>query len=280
MKQYARNFLYIMAGNLMLTFGTVAFLEPTGIISGGTTGVGLFLLNVFHVPMAVTFAVVNVASFLLGLFVLGKRFALTTLLSSVLAPVFIRLFEAVPALSALTGDFLLCAILAGVLAGLGVGLVIRAGASTGGLDIPPLVLNRKLGVSVGAVMLAENVIILAFQLFISRPEQILYGIVQVALTSLTVDWITLSGKKQAQLLIISPRHEEIRSALLSQADVGLSLLQMETGYSRIAQQAVLCAVPPRKLPRVEDLAAGIDPACFMLVSSVNEVRGRGFSRPR
>ncbi|MCI8593779.1 MAG: YitT family protein [Oscillospiraceae bacterium] len=59
MKQYAKNFLYIMAGNLMLTFGTVAFLEPTGIISGGTTGVGLFLLNIFHVPMAATFAVVN-----------------------------------------------------------------------------------------------------------------------------------------------------------------------------------------------------------------------------
>ena len=183
-------------------------------------------------------------------------------------------------MSSLTGDLLLCAILAGVLAGLGVGLVIRAGASSGGLDIPPLVLNRTMGISVGAVMLAENVIILVFQLFISRPEQILYGIVQVALTSLTVDWITLSGKKQAQLLIISPLHEETSSALLNRADVGLSLLQMETGYSRIAQQAVLCAVPPHKLPKVEDLAVGIDPTCFMLVSSVSEVRGRGFSRPR
>lgn len=277
--KHLKTTLALLAGNLLITFSVAAFLAPTGIVSGGSAGIGLFFLKNFQVPISLTQAILNVVCFFLGLAVLGRRFALTTVVSSVLTPILLRFFEGIPALGELTDDLLLCALLSGVLMGAGMGVVMRVGSSTGGLDIPPLVANKLWGISVGTVMMGLNAVILTLQFFFSDPEQILYGLVQVGLTSLAVDKVVLSGKKQAQVLIVSPKYEEIRDAILT-SDLGLSMVSIETGYTRVDQKAVLCAIPPRKLPKVENLACGIDPTCFLLVSSVTEIRGRGFTMPR
>lgn len=94
----------IWVGNMFLAFSIAAFLEPTGIISGGTAGIGLFMQAYFHLPISATLAAVNVICFLLGLFVLGWQFAATTLLSTVISPFILRFFEGIPALSTLTDD--------------------------------------------------------------------------------------------------------------------------------------------------------------------------------
>ena len=182
-----QNGLIILAGNTLLVFGIAAFLEPTGIISAGTAGVGLLVQNYLHLPISATLAVVNVVCFLLGLLILGRTFAATTLLSTLISPIILRFFEGIPALSSLTDNLLLSAILAGTLAGAGVGLVMRAGASTGGLDIPPLILSKFTGISVGKFMLMMNSVILVLQVPFSQPRQIFYGVVNAVLTSVTLD---------------------------------------------------------------------------------------------
>ena len=179
--------LIILVGNTLLVFGIAAFLEPTGIISAGTAGVGLLVQNYLHLPVSATLAVVNVVCFLLGLLVLGRSFAATTLLSTLIAPLILRFFEGISALASLTDHLLLAAVFAGTLAGAGVGLVMRAGASTGGLDIPPLILSKLTGVSVGTFMLMMNSVILALQVPFSQPRQIFYGVVNAVLTSVTLD---------------------------------------------------------------------------------------------
>lgn len=273
------NILAVLVGNVILAFGIAAFLEPTGIISGGTTGVGLFIQNYFGLPVSATFGIINVVCFLLGLFILGWKFAATTLLSSIIFPFILRYFEMMPGIGGLTDDMLLSAILAGALCGMGVGIVVRFNSSTGGLDIPPLIVNKLFGLSVGTVMLIQNILTLALQISFSSSEQILYGIIQVALMSVILDKVLMFGSQQAQLMIISPKHEAIKEELIRN-NVGLTIFPIETGFAGEKQKAILCAVTPRKLPRVKELVKNMDETSFVLVNSTTEVMGRGFTLPR
>lgn len=278
MKKFA-SIPAVLCGNVIIAFSIAAFLEPTGIISGGTTGVGLFVQEFTGLPVSVTFAVVNVVCFFLGLFFLGREFAMSTLLSSVIFPFILRYFEGIPALAALTDDYLLCAVMAGSLTGIGAGIVIRKNASTGGLDIPPLILNKLFGIKVGSVLLAVNGLTLALQIPFSSSEQILYGLVQVVLMSMVLDKVLLFGTQQAKLLIISPCYEDIRKMLL-ESDLGVTLIPIETGYTGQKQKMLLCAVPSRRLPKIRQKVKDIDETAFIFVDSSTEIMGRGFTLPR
>lgn len=271
--------LAVICGNIILAFSIAAFLEPTGIISGGTTGIGLFVQEYFGLPVSVTYAVVNVVCFLLGLAVLGKEFAMSTALSTVIFPFVLGYMERLPWIASLTDDFLLCALLAGAMAGAGVGIVIRFRASTGGMDIPPLILNKLTGIPVGNVMLVINGLTLALQISFSDSEQILYGLVQVAVMSVVLDKVLLFGMQQAKLIIISPMHEEIRRLLL-QNQTGVTMIPIEAGYTGENGKAILCAIPARRLPKIKQLIREIDQTAFILVDSSTEVMGRGFTLPR
>lgn len=271
--------LSVVFGNVLLAFGIAAFLEPTGIISGGTTGVGLVMREFFGLPVSITFVIVNVACFLMGFLILGKKFAMSTILSTVIFPPILGFFEGIPALSELTSDMLLCALLAGCITGAGVGIVVRCEASTGGLDIPPLIINKLFGTSVGSCVLVMNMAILLLQISFSDTEQILYGLVQTFLMSIVLDKVLLLGQRQAKLLIISPKFDEIRPMLLEH-EVGVTLFPIETGYTGQAQKAVLCVTAVRKVPKLKDRIRSIDPAAFVLVDTSTEVMGRGFTLPR
>ena len=266
MKKLA-GILAVICGNVLLAFGIAAFLEPTGIISGGTTGIGLFVQEFLGLPVSVTYGVVNVVCFLLGLLILGKEFAMSTLLSTVIFPFILGFFENVSWLSSLTDDYFLA------------GLVIRFNASTGGMDIPPLIVHKLFGVPIGTMMLLINVGTLALQLTFSDSEQILYGLVQTFIMTMVMDKVLLFGKSQANLMIISPQYERIHRILLEN-ETGVTLFPIETGYTGEKQKAILCVVSSRRLPRIKQLVEAVDPTAFVLVNSSTEVMGRGFTLPR
>lgn len=277
--KHLRNALTVLCGNAVVAFAIVAFLEPTGIITGGTAGISLTLQHWFGIPIFITVSIVNAASFIAGFLVLGRAFALTTLLSTFAFPLFLSLFEHMDSLAHLTNDLLLCALLAGVSFGVGIGIVIQAGASTGGLDIPPLMAKKLFGIPVSTGMMVCNVAVLAMQVSFADIQGILYGLVNVLLMSITLDRLLLSGAQQAQVLIISEQYEAIRKRLLSE-DTGVTMVHIETGLSGTAQKAVLCVVPPRKLFLIKQFVQEIDESCFMMINTIAEVRGKGFSHAR
>ncbi len=279
MSRPLKKLFAILAGNSILALGIAAFIEPTGIITGGTAGVGLVFGRLLGVPVSVTAFVLNAAAFFLGLAVLGRAFALTTLVSSCFFPIVLGVFERIEALARITDDTLLCALLAGACSGLGVGIVLKAGASTGGLDIPPLVAQKLWALPIDTGMMALNCAVLALQLPFSGPEQILYGLVNTVLMSAVLGRVMTFGTQQIQILIISPRFEEIRCALLRE-DCGVTLLNAETGLTAAPQKAVLCVVHPRRLASVKDRVQAIDPQSFMTISTITEVHGKGFSLSR
>lgn len=216
--------------------------------------------------------------FLIGLWILGKRFALTTVLSSVMYPFFLEIMQKVAGLvGPLTNDMMLCTIFGGLLIGAGIGLVIRAGASTGGMDIPPLVLNKKMGIPVSVSLYVFDISILVLQMFFSNKEQILFGILLVCIYSYTLEKVLVLGNSKTQLEIISKSYNEINELICTRYDRGATLYEVEGGYTRDEMYAVLSVVNNRELFAIKEAVMEIDPAAFIIISKVNEVRGRGFT---
>lgn len=147
-----KSIFWILVGNTMYALAITIFILPNGLITGGTTGLALFFYHQFGVPLQGFVTVFNVAMFVLGAAVLGKKFALTTVISTFYYPFILSVFQSLTALGKVTEDNLLAVIFSGLLIGAGIGVVIRAGASTGGMDIPPLVLNKKMGLPVSMTM--------------------------------------------------------------------------------------------------------------------------------
>lgn len=268
----------VLLGNICNALAVSVFIVPNGILMGGSTGIGLSIDHFFSVDLSLAVFVINVGLFLLGAAVLGKHFALTTLASSVLYPALLGVFERIPGLAAFSaGNIMLSSIFGGLILGIGIGLIVRQGASTGGTDILAMVIGKYTHISVAALLYVVDFIILGAQAFFSTPEQILYGVLALILTTLAMNRVVVMGQEQIQLLVISEQYENIRETLLNDLDVGVSMLLMETGFERAAGKAILCVVQQRKLHAVHEAIRRADANAFVTVSRVKEVTGRGFS---
>lgn len=221
--------------------------------------------------------IVNVVTFCLGLYFLGKAFAITTLLSTFFYPICLNVFSNMEVLHHLTEDKLLAAIIGGIVIGGGLGIVIRLGASTGGMDIPPLILNRKFKIPVAIGLYVFDSVILLTQVFFSDVEQILYGIVSVLITTIVLNQLLVFGSGDVQVFIISKEYQKINGLIHEQLDRGSTFIDIQTGYENISQKAVLCVLPNRDLNRLNQLVLEADKTAFMIINSAREVKGRGFT---
>ena len=276
-QQIAFNSLSIILGNALYALTVVLFLVPSGLITGGATGIALGVNRALGLPVSGVLFVINITMLVLGWIVLGRRFAVTTIASTVLSPMFLALWERVFHGFVLTDDIVLNTIFAGFGVGISLGITIRAGASTGGMDIPPLVLNKYFHIPVSASMLVFDLLILCLQAAFSPLQQCLYGIVLVIVYTIVLDKVLIFGTTRTEVKIISKYSDEIREAILSQLDRGVTVLHGEGGFRHDPEQVLLSIISNRQLPKLEKLAHAIDPACFMIVSHVTEVSGRGFS---
>ena len=276
-KQLIWNWASIIFGNALYSLAVALFLEPAGLITGGATGIALAFGRLTGLSVSGFLLVFNLAMLVWGWVVLGRAFALNTLASSVLSPAFLALFEGMANGRVLTEDIFLCTVFAGLGIGVSLGIVIRSGASTGGLDIPPLVLNKWFKLPVSATMLAFDIMVLLMQAVFSPMPQVLYGIVMVLIHTVVMDKMLMMGASRTEVKIISQHADDIREAIFTQLDRGVTILHGEGGYTHESSAVLLSIVSNRELPRLEKLAHSIDPTCFLIVSHVTEVSGRGFS---
>ncbi|WP_310605236.1 YitT family protein [Anaerosporobacter sp.] len=276
-KKYIQDIFYILAGNTIYAAAVIMFILPNNLITGGTTGIALFFNQQFHVPIATFVSVFNVAMFILGFAMLGKEFALTTVISTFYYPVIYGVLEKLPQLQGITDDLLLSVICGGIMIGFGIGIVLRMGGSTGGVDIPPLVLNKKFGIPVSVSLYVIDFFILLLQMIFSNKEQILYGIVLVLTYTIVLDKVLGIGKTQFQVNIISEKYEEINQMIITKLDRGSTLVYAETGRCHNQNLMVMSIINSRELSKLNQFVMEIDPNAFVVISQVNEVKGGGFS---
>ena len=281
MKVNYKFLLSVLLGNAMLAFAICAFVVPYGIMLGGSSGIALtvqyFLPNL---PLSVITAIVNILLFFLGWIFLGKKFALTTLLSTVIYPLELAVFELLPVADLFKEDILVCGVICGILIGLGIGLVVRAGGSTGGMDIPPCIVNKYFGVPVGTALLFFDSAIVLMQVAFRGIDNVLMSILVIALTSVTINRTLMSGERKVQILIISPEYEQIRQMILDKMDCGVTMLDIETGYEGNTQKAILSVVYSRMYPQIRDATLKLDSHAFVVASEVTNVNGRGYTLER
>ena len=271
------NLLLVLVGNVIYAFSVKLFVLPANLMSCGTTGIGLVLNHMLGIPLTGFIFVFNVSMLALGWWVLGRSFAMTTVISSIFYPVALEVLNRVLGDVVITENMLLNVIFAGLTLGLSLGIVLRAGASTGGMDIPPLILKKKFHIPVSISLWAFDFCILLSQMMFHPLEDLLYGILLIIVISVALNKVLLLGTSRTEVKIVSLEAEAIREAILSRVDRGVTMLYGQSGYKRQDLEVILSVVSNHELPKIEQLARDIDPNCFVVVSRVTEVWGRGFS---
>ena len=270
----------VVIGNLLYAATVTLFILPAKLMSCGTTGIALVMQQLFGLPVSGFVFVFNIVMLALGWGVLGRAFAMTTVLSSLIYPLLLNFCGVLFGNLVITDSLLLNVLFGGMGLGLSLGIVIRAGASTGGMDIPPLILQKLLRIPVSVSLWAFDFLIMLSQLFFHTAEDLLYGILLLIVISATLNRVMLLGASKTEIKIISERSLEIRDNVLTRVDRGVTLLHGEGGYLGRPTEVVLSVVSNHELPRIERVAREIDPDCFMIVSRVTEVWGRGFSNSK
>lgn len=279
-KQILKTLPVVALGNAVMAAGIVLFVLPTGLITGGTTGLGIIVEHVGGLSIPVFTAIFNIVMFLLGLACLGKTFAATTLASTFLSPVMLALLQHI------VGDFVLCedmlmnVLFGGICVGVAIAIVVRAGSSTGGMDIPPLLLQKYAGISVSKSLYVFDFLIVVGQTLIVAPDMLLYGTLMVMVYTVVIDKLMAMGDAQLQLQIVSEKSDEIRQTILQAVDRGVTLLHGQTGYYQKETDVLFTIISPRERHRTEQLIRRIDPHAFIIISHVTRVSGRGFSESK
>ena len=274
------SLLLVLLGNIIYSFAIKLFLLPAELISCGTTGIGLVVEHFLHIPLSGFIFVFNMVMLAVGWLILGRKFAMTTLLSSLLYPIFLEILNQTLGDVYITDNLMLNAIFAGIGLGGSLGIVIRAGASTGGMDIPPLVLKKFFGIPVPMTLWIFDFTIMSAQMMFHEAEDLLYGVLLLITISITLNKMLTLGTRKTQVMIISNEHQAVRQAILSKVDRGVTILHGEGGYGGDQKEVILTIVSNSELPKIQRVAREIDPSCFMVINQVNEVWGRGFSLSR
>lgn len=281
MKKIMTTVAGIIVGNILLAFTVAAFIVPFNTIMGGATGVSLTISHYLpQVSLPIIVYGVNAVLFIIGAVALGKTFIIATIGSAICYPTFLGIIQAIPGIETLTDNMMLATVYAGVLLGIGIGIIVRVGSSTGGTDIIAIVLSKIFHFPVAIMLYVIDFIVLGAQMMFSDPEEIMYGIMLLVLQTFFLNKFMVMGQSQIQVFIVSDKYEEIREAMLKDQDIGVTMVHIESGYGKQDKKAVMCIISNRKLFAVREKVQEIDEHAFITIQEVNEVHGRGFTLDR
>ena len=279
--KYAKYFGWILLGNLLYSFAIEAIVVPNGIVTGGITGVSLYIekltgIKNFNLILLWIFTVIILA---IGYIVLGKEVALQSVTSALIYPVCRTLCLALNVATWLQfNDPWIQIITAGLLIGVGLGFIIKVNASTGGMDTIALVFHKycKL-LTVGAYLVVLDVGVMTIQIPTAGLENFIFGIAMALVYTYAIDKVVMTGKSKVELLIVSNKQEEVRNLITYEYDRTVTFLHSRTGYLNHEIDTILTIVDLRELNKLKDHIYQLDPGAFIIVNKVSEVSGRGFT---
>ncbi len=276
-KREAASFVGVTVGTLLVCFAIAALVEPYRFANTGLTGIALITNYLWGISPVWVLTAGNWLLLLCGWKALSPRFAVWTLYNSILTSVALPLFEMYH--YPLIQNPILATLLGGAVAGLGMGILFREGASSGGMDVAAAVAKKRLGMDIGTASFIVNLMILASSLVAVDLERVLLGGLCLYVESVTLDSVLKSFDRRTQMTIISSRPGEISRFIMDSLDRTATLVSARGAYSRAPIEMMVVILTRRQSMDLRRFIYQVDPAAFVIMSDVTEVVGEGFKRP-
>lgn len=273
---------WIITGNIALAIGVAWFILPNDVLTGGLAGIAIALEPIIHIDPEFVINGLTVLLFIIGAIILGKKFAMKTILSTLLYPLLLTLLsylaKNVIAPDMFVMDKYLATIYGGAFMGVGIGCVFRTGASTGGMDIPPLIINKYTHIPLPTLVLIVDALTVLLGAAVYGLQAALTGILSVWVSSVLINKTMMIGGHDARnVMIVSNKHKEIMDKVHETLERGTTILEATGGYSQEKKPVIMAVVSKKQLPELQHMVAHLDPEAFVIVMEANEVQGLGFT---
>ncbi|QSZ27647.1 YitT family protein [Aceticella autotrophica] len=273
-KKIIYDFVWITIGTLLLTLSLDLFLAPNRIAPGGISGLAIVLQHLFGWPVGAVILLINIPLFIISIKILGTGFGAKTLYSTMLLGVSVDVFSF---LKPLTHDPMLAAVYGGIIMGLGLGIVFKYGATTGGTDMAAMTIHKYVPfLSVGRILLIIDFIIIVLAGIVFTPELALYALATEFLGIKVIDIVQEGTDYERIAIIISDKYEDISKSILYDMNRGVTELKGVGAYSKKDKNVLLCVVTRNEVTNLRELVKKADPAAFVILTTAHEVMGEGF----
>lgn len=271
-----KNLGLIFLGSLVFAVGLQGLVIPHGFLSGGVVGTALIVQYLVPVlPMGPVYFVLNLPLLLLGWFTVSRRFMVYSIAGMALFSLACTLVQPPPFD---IQDPILATLLAGVICGVGSGLILRSLGSAGGLDILAVYLNRRFGFRLGTVFFGANAVVLTAGAYLYDLEKALYSIIFVYTSGAVLDAVLAGFNRRKLVYVISDRSPEIADRIMKRVNRGVTLLQGRGAFSGKDKEVILTITTMTELPQLKELIFAVDPDAFVVVNDTLEVLGRRHGR--
>ncbi|CAH0344833.1 YitT family protein [Bacillus sp. CECT 9360] len=267
------EYLLVLIGSACVSISFNMFLLPNRIASGGVSGISTILDATFGFEPAYVQWALNIPLFIAGLFFLGMQFGAKTLAGTLFLPFVVFLTKD---WDPWTNDALLGSIFGGIGVGLGLGIVFRGKASTGGTDLAAQIIHKYTNLSLGTcVALIDGLIVLSAAV-VFDIERGLYALIALYVTSKTIDLVQIGLGRSKMAMIITNNEPEVRHAIIHEIDRGVTRLSGYGGYTDDARPILMCVIDQTEFTKLKQLVKTVDPKAFVIVMDASEVLGEGF----
>ncbi|MGE7915273.1 YitT family protein [Lysinibacillus xylanilyticus] len=269
------EYVYVVVGAAVIAIGFNVFLLPNQIASGGVSGISTILHGLFGWNPGYVQYAFNIPLFIAGVLLLGKKFGIKSFIGTVTLPLIVLLTHS---WGPWTDNPLLGALFGGIVVGLGIGLVFKGNASTGGTDLLAQIITKFTGITLGTSVLLIDGIIAISAAIVFDLEKGLYALIGLYVTTKTIDIIQLGFSQSKMVYIITTKQDEIRDAIYAEINRGVTKLPAIGGYTGEARPVLMVVVYQTEFTKLKQLIKSVDPSAFVIVSDAYEVLGKGFKR--
>lgn len=274
-KRRILDYVIITIAAFLYSVAVSFFLDPNSLAPGGVTGIAIILNRLTGLATGTWLLIINIPILAIGTWKFGLRFIMSTMYCTAVTSLFVNLLAPI---GAVTADPFLAALVGGSLMAVGLGLVFKAGATTGGTDIIVKLLRLKFPhLKTGSLFLITDAIIVTMSAFVFKNIDVaLYAGVVVVINSVLLD-VVLYGRDGAKLMfIISDKYDAITKRLLEDLDIGATHISGSGAYSGKSKNVIMCVIKKQLSPKAEEIVREEDPASFLIVTSATEIFGEGY----
>ncbi len=279
-RSWIKEYSIIVIGNFIIAFSLVSFVIPNNFINGGVSGISIILYHLTHFPIGISYLIINIFLFILAFKILGMSFGFKSIFSTITLSLMIDFFTYIIPLPVFKNPqhIMLIVFYGGALSGIGLGMVLSQGASTGGTDIIAMIINKYFHLQPGKGIWISDITITLFSIIVPTIDiyYALYGVLSVLVTGSAIDVILEGFTNSRQIIIITEHPDKIKKFILNKLGRGITVFEAIGGYTGRKKIVLLTVVRLRELAKFKMAIKEMDPYAFILISKVSEVYGEGF----